>query len=270
MIFELLIVFLVIGFSVLFKYSEIVGMDSQLVFICLCFLIILIYKAMIYYRMKMNLHKLANNSHNNNSSNQEPFYDFASEVNQFINKDTYNTADPESIRNYQQKLNTLNDKVSIMNEYLQELNNIAKGNQQGGVNSAFDELNIQASQQIQDYRIKHLQKDIDQTTDLIKKAKLRDDAKNFKKIPVYSSCVVSNADGSFSTDSPSGSSSGLPDSTSSNNLESVINQRLNTSRMQSNVSSINQQPTMQSTGNTMVDNLLSHISEKGVDINVTV
>lgn len=268
MIFELLIVFLVIGFSVLFKYSEIVGMDSQLVFICLCFLIILIYKAMMYYRMKMNLHKLANNPSYNNASNQEPFYDFASEVKQFINRDTYNAADNESIRDYQLKLTKLNDKVSIMNEYLQELNNIAKGNQQGGVNSAFDELNIQASQQIQDYRIRQLQKDIDQTTDLIKKAKLRDDAKNFKKIPVYSSCVVSNADGSFSTDSPSGSS--LSNNASSNNLESVINQRLNTSRMQSTVSGSNQPTAMQSTGNTMVDNLLSHISEKGVDINVTV
>jgi hypothetical protein len=220
--------------------------------------------------MKINLHKLDKNPHSNNPTNQETFYDFASEVKQFINRDTYNAADNETIRDYQLKLNKLNDKVSIMNEYLQELSNIAKGNKTSGVNSAFDELNIQASQQIQDYRIRQLQKDIDQTTDLIKKAKLRDDAKNFKKIPVYSSCVVSNADGSFSTDSPSSSTLQSTNNTGSSNIESVINQRLNTSRMQSNLAGSNQLPTMQSTGNTMVDNLLSHISEKGVDINLTV
>ena len=266
MIFELLIVFLIVGFSVLFKYSELVGMDSQLTFICLCFLIILIYKSLMYYRMKKQL---------TISGNNEGFFDFSDEVNQFINKDAYNEASPEDIKKYQNSLNNLNDKVTVMNEYLEQLNKISKGNTESGVNSAYDELNIQASQQIQDYRIRQFQKNIEQTTDLIKKAKLRDDAKNFKKIPIYSSCVVSNADGSMSVDTSTNQESNTSTNGTSNNtsnLENLLNQRLNQTRtnnvttgVQSNV----QQDTVTNKGSDMLSNLLSHVSEKGIDINIS-
>lgn len=265
MIFELLIVFLIVGFSVLFKYSELVGMDSQLTFICLCFLIILIYKSMMYYRMKNQLSIV---------ENKEGFFNFADEVNRFINKDSYNEASPEDIKQYKDSLNNLNDKVTVMNEYLQQLNNISKGNTETGANTSYDELNIQASQQIQDYRIMQLQKDIEQTTDLIKKAKLRDDAKNFKKIPVYSSCIVSNADGSMSIDSPSTMSSNSTSINNTNNLENLLNQRLNQSRNNISVndfSSQGQQINASSNGNNsnILSNLLSHVSEKGIDINIS-
>lgn len=259
MVFELLLVFIIIGFSALFKYSEIIGMDSQLSFILLCFLVVIIYKGMIYYRMQKNL------------LNRESFFDFSEEVNEFLSKDNYNQASPEDLIAYKNAINSLSDKVTVMNEYLQELNNIAKGNTDNKALSSYDELNIQASQQIQDYRIRQLQKDIEQTTDLIKKAKLRDDAKNFKKIPVYSSCVVSNADGSISTDEPSSFNKSTTSSGSSG-LENIINTRLNQSRntTTNNLSASNIMPnnTSNSTNTDILGKIISHIQEKGIDINI--
>ena len=195
MLFEILIVFLIIIFSYIFNVSDKVGMDKQLTFICLCFIVIITYKMLLYYRMKNNIVK-----------SKEGFYDFSKEVNEFISADVPSTANNKTIQEYKEDLTKLQEQVSVMNEYLSELSSISKG--ENNPNTPLDEMNIQASQQIQDYRIKQLNDNIAQTTDLIKKAKLRDDAKSFKKIPIYSSCVVSNADGTYSTDSINGSSSG--------------------------------------------------------------
>lgn len=266
MMFELLLVFLIIGFSVLFKYSEIIGIDSQLTFILLCFLVVIIYKAMMYYRIKKQLYK------------SEGFFDFSEEVNAFLAKNDYTKASPDDLIAYKQSISQLSDKVTVMNEYLQELNNIAKGKADNKATSSYDELNIQASQQIQDYRIRQLQKDIEQTTDLIKKAKLRDDAKNFKKIPVYSSCIVSNADGSISQDSPTLVSTNSPSSgsiISNSGLENTINQRIKQSRNFNNSNPVNgTQATSSSSdvsGNkyNMLGQFLEHIQDNGIDINIS-
>ena len=267
MLFEILIVFLIIIFSYIFKVSDKVGMDKQLTFICLCFIVIITYKMLMYYRMKNNLVK-----------SKEGFYDFAKEVNEFISADVPNNSTNKTVQQYKEDLTKLQEQVAVMNEYLGEISAIAKG--ENNPNTPLDEMNIQASQQIQDYRIKKLNDDIAQTTDLIKKAKLRDDAKSFKKIPIYSSCVVSNADGSYSTDTPVGSGStngyGNGSGSGANGLENTINNAVTGGRTSSstvNGSSVSASTNgsvggSNGTANTGISDLLSRIQTSGVEINL--
>jgi hypothetical protein len=257
MIFEILIVFLIIIFSYIFKVSDKVGMDKQLTFICLCFIVIITYKMLLYYRMKNNINK-----------SKEGFYDFAKEVNEFISADVPSNANHKTVQEYKEDLTKLQEQVSVMNEYLSEISSIAKG--ENNPNTPLDEMNIQASQQIQDYRIKQLNDNIAQTTDLIKKAKLRDDAKSFKKIPIYSSCVVSNADGTYSTDTVNGSGNG------NTGLESAINNAVTgvVGRGSMDSSTSGSRSSNGSVGggngpaNTGISDLLSRIQNNGLEINL--
>lgn len=266
MLFEILIVFLIIIFSYVFKVSDKVGMDKQLTFICLCFIVIITYKMLMYYRMKNNIVK---------SKSKEGYYDFSKEVNEFISADVPNNTTNKTVQQYKADLTKLQDQVAVMNEFLSEISSIAKGEK--NADTPLDEMNIQASQQIQDYRIKKLNDDIAQTTDLIKKAKLRDDAKSFKKIPIYSSCVVSNADGSFSTDNPVYNSDRINSGTSE--LESAINNAVSSDSVSGDRTSGNRSlgdlvlgdKVLSGTNvksNSGIQDLVSRIQNNGLEINL--
>lgn len=268
MLYELIAVFLIIGFSFLFKLTDKVGFDLQLSFICLTFVVLITYKMMMFYRTRNNLKKIG--------INNEGFYDFSKEVNEFISGDLPNNLNGSNVQEYKEELNKLQEQVGVMNEYLSDLNKVARGEVDNKATTPLDEINLQASQQIQDYRIKQLNDEIEQTTDLIKKAKLRDDAKSFKKIPVYSSCVVSNADGSYSVDTPN-NTSGLETSiqnaisnssdngTSSGNNGSTPNNVV--SNLVTNGSSGNTQSPIMNNGGTL-NQLLNKIQNDGLVVNL--
>lgn len=216
---------------------------------------------LLYYRMKNNIIK-----------SKEGFYDFAKEVNEFISADVPSAANHKTVQEYKEDLTKLQEQVSVMNEYLSEISSVAKG--ENNPNTPLDEMNIQASQQIQDYRIKQLNDNIAQTTDLIKKAKLRDDAKSFKKIPIYSSCVVSNADGSYSTDTPNSSSNGITglESAINNAVTGGVNKGNMTSSTSGGISGSNSSNSSlgggNGTSNTGISDLLSRIQNNGLEINL--
>lgn len=192
MIYDLLILLLIVAFSYVFKLSQTKNYDIQLIFILLAVLAIVIYKYTMY-------RQLAKNS-------TEGYQDFTDEINKFLNKDVPQGATQTSINDYKASLAKLQDKVDLMNEYLAELKNA--GSQSGSAADGLDgskasELNIQASQQIQDYRLNKLRDEIRRTQDIITQADLASSATKYNKIKVLSSCIVSNADGSYSADTPS-------------------------------------------------------------------
>jgi hypothetical protein len=203
-------------------------------------------------------------------TNADGFFDFSKEVNEFVRGDIPENINNANIQEYKQDLLKLQEQVGVMNEYLSEISSIAKG--ENDPNTPLDEMNIQASQQIQDYRIKKLHEDIAQTTDLIKKAKLRDDAKSFKKIPIYSSCVVSNADGSYSTDTPTGSSTGTNNISTNGTVNSsgTVTGAVSGDRLQSAVANVyNKSGTsVQQNDSLGLGDLLGHIQDKGLTINL--
>jgi hypothetical protein len=199
MIYDLLILLLIVAFSYVFKLSQTKNYDSQLIFILLSVLTIVIYKYAMYRQLAKQ------------SASNEGYQDFTDEINQFLNKDVPQGATQSSINDYKTSLAKLQDKVDLMNEYLAELK--SAGNQTSGAADGLDgskanELNIQASQQIQDYRLNKLRDEIRRTQDIITQTDLARSATKYNKIKVLSSCIVSNADGSYSKDAPTPSTTG--------------------------------------------------------------
>jgi len=202
MLYDLVAILLIIGFSFLFKISITKGYDEQLIFILLSLVIMVIYKYLTYRHM-MRRHTV----HNNMASLgfAEPYTDFSSEVNDFLGQEIPSGINQGNINEYKSKLAALSEKVDIMNEYLKDLS--TKASMDGQDNkAAIGGLDFQAGQQIQDYRIRKIQEDIQRTSDLIKQNRLAEDAKKFNKIKVFSSCIVAGADGSYSKDTAAASS----------------------------------------------------------------
>lgn len=171
--------------------AELKRYDTQLVFILLALVVLVVNKLMCWVC-------------NTNKSMMSPegYQDFAAEVNEFLGRDLPADASQADVRKYNEQLGSLGDKIDTMNTYLAEIRQHQQKPVGGNSGGAVDELNIQASQQIQDYRIKNMESEIQRTTDLIKRAKLEEDSSKYKKIPVYSSCVVANADGTVSMTKP--------------------------------------------------------------------
>lgn len=260
MVHNLIIILLIIGFSFLFETSCNYEFNSQLTFILLSLFIVVIYKFLI-----------------NKCIMKENFSSFDDQISNFLKSGLPDRTDPLQYKEYSKQLTQLQDKVDIMNEYLNDIKETAEGKNKG--DSVGDQLNIQASQQIQDYRIREMQKEIERTTDLIKEAKMREDASKFKKIPIYSSCVVSNADGSLQVDEPLPNSNqpsslnvganvntvNVPSGSNTGNTNDLRNVN-NTGDAPPSISSSNNQKI---NGNTnQLSAMLKHVLEKGVNLNL--
>jgi hypothetical protein len=195
MLYDLVGILLIIGFSFLFKISITKGYDEQLIFILLALVVMVIYKYLTYRHMMYSKRVL---------KTSEPYSDFTTEVNDFLGQEIPNGINQGNINEYKSKLAALSEKVDIMNEYLKDLSTKASMDNQNN-KAAIGGLDFQAGQQIQDYRIRKIQEDIQRTSDLIKQNRLAEDAKKYNKIKVFSSCVVAGADGGYSQDTPNAS-----------------------------------------------------------------
>lgn len=256
MVHNLIIILLIIGFSYLFEKSCNYEFNSQLTFILLSLFVVVIYKFLL-----------------NRSMIKENFNDFTEQINEFLKSGLPDAGtDPKTMQEYSKQLTQLQDKVDIMNEYLNEIKETAERKSDG--ETMGDQLNIQASQQIQDYRIREMQNELTRTTDLIKEAKMREDASKFKKIPIYSSCVVSNADGSIQVDTPSNTNNSNSVSNTLNNTPVGTNTQNNTPNRNANNIGDNtptQNNTMEQRVNgssNQIGNMIKSILEKGVNVNI--
>ena len=204
MLYDLVVILLIIGFSFLFKISITKGYDEQLIFILLALVVMVIYKYLTYRNMMRTASTYTttpNTNHTTIGAVNEPYQDFTDEINDFLGQEVPNGINNGNINEYKSQLVSLQDKVDIMNEYLKDLNTRATTTDEN--KAAIGGVDFQAGQQIQDYRIKKIQQDIQRTADLIKQNRLAEDAKKYNKIKVFSSCVVAGADGSYSRDMPS-------------------------------------------------------------------
>lgn len=259
MVHNLIIILLIIGFSFLFETSCNYEFNSQLTFILLSLFVVVIYKFLI-----------------NKCIMKENFSSFDDQINSFLKQGLpeQNTSRAD-MEKYSKQLTQLQDKVDIMNEYLNDIKETAEGKNKG--DTVGDQLNIQASQQIQDYRIRQIQKEIERTTDLIKEAKMREDASKFKKIPIYSSCIVSNADGSLQVDTPLSTNNNQ--TTLLNNVNSVDTPSGSNSNASNPLRNVNNtgdvSPSRSLSENQKVNgnvnqlgSMLKHVLEKGVNVNL--
>lgn len=260
---QLAILLLVILLSFVFKTAEIRKYDTQLLFILLVLLILVVNK-LICWACKPK-------------AKTESYQDFVEEIHTFLGSDIPADASQADVRKYNEHLAKLNDKIDTMNIYLGEIRQHQQQPNNGQPATAMDELNIQASQQVQDYRIRNMEAEIQRTTDLIKKAKMEQDSSKYKKIPVYSSCVVANADGTVSM-SPSGSQSAsrshINYSSPSNGVVQEHQQDstdLGMGASATNNGGANGQPSSaaSSVNSGSVRELLQHVLSNGIDVNLS-
>lgn len=147
-----------------------------------------------------------------NQSTKEAF-DTTSDINAFISGNVVGnvaaapnqlqTLSTSDLAAYNSKLDSL--ITAINNLYNQQTNpqpNLS-------VNPAnIQKLDLESQQQYQMFQIDYLNKQLQNAKDILNSQTIANNNTNYKPIKVYSSCVISNADGSTTVDTPLKSTSG--------------------------------------------------------------
>jgi hypothetical protein len=257
MLFDLIIIVLVIVISYVYVYiTKKFDYNKQLLFIILTLFIVSLYKVQQYY----NLNKI--------TTTMEEYTDFSEQINKFLSQSDKlpNSSTPDfDYDQYKDSINKLKDEVSKLTNILEQQNIERKNNELAMEDT---EESIKCSRKIQDDRMKRLQNDINRTKDLITKAELETEAKKYKKIPVYSSCIVSNADGSDSIDNPQI----LTNNTSgTQGVLTIGQQRANglSSLVSPSTTTISNSQASQQQSESSIASMINHIFANGIDLNVS-
>jgi hypothetical protein len=242
---------------------------------------------MIYYKVRnyFNLQTLKSTPQLTLQPIHEPFDQLPDSINSFIMGNSVNrpsandmkTMSNTASQQYLAKLDSLVNAIDSLRKDSQTTTN----NLQSTNNSTADRLNLESMQQFQNFQIQYLQNQINKTKELINSQQMTESSKKYKPIKVYSSCVVSNADGTTSTDIPVNNSNGNSNGSATNLNDSTTQQMLSSI---SQSSSSNQGPSLlqhqqkQQQSNNLnlasstgaLGNLLnSALNSQGVNINIT-
>jgi hypothetical protein len=178
--------------------------------------VIVFYKLAKHYNLYQSIKSISSPIH-------EPMTDsMTSSINDFIS----NNSIGESILSNDQAKRLSPTELSSYNDNLNQLINVLNDikTQQNSTPSNIavspdnlQKLNLESQQQYQMFQIDYLNKQIQNAKDIINAQTVADSSTNYKPIKVYSSCVISNADGSLSLDKPVASSGTGSQQTQSNN-----------------------------------------------------
>jgi hypothetical protein len=140
-----------------------------------------------------------------------------------ITLDNANQLTPEQFTKYNNKVDSL---INSMNNLKKQLEN-PYGTGVNNNPSSMQSLDLASQQQYQIFQIDYLNKQIKNAQDIINTKGLEDNNTIYKPIKVYSSCVVSNADGSTTVEQPVNNSctstnNGKSSSYTTNNLGQKI------------------------------------------------
>jgi hypothetical protein len=204
---ELAIIILVIVVSYVFTLSDKKYFDNQLMFIIVALLILVIYKSMHYVSI---INENKNLMNGNNNVVVEKFTDIdLTKLSEWLTT-TQNRASGMTV---EQQATLANDYSNIR----QDLENVKKLLQ--GLNAqqaaqatqatespetSYDRpsmLNLASLQTVQATKLDNLKKEIDKAKSSLSQITMSEGSKDYPKIPVYSSCVVADANGGYSTNS---------------------------------------------------------------------
>ena len=200
-------IFLLIVFIALLSYLFCINKTLS----CKCFTTHLIvgltalvlYKLILMYNGKKIVKPLEKLLH---LSNKENFETLPDSINSFIlgedvnrpSSSTFNTMSSTSAQQYLAKLDSLVNAIDALRTDQQ----ITTTGLQSTNNSTIDRLNLESLQQYQNFQIQYLQNQINKTKELINNQQIAELSKVYKPIKVFSSCTVSNADGTVTNDQP--------------------------------------------------------------------
>ena len=212
--------------------------------------VIVFYKLAKHFKIsdKLNKNYYGSNSinTNTNTNTKEKFTDSVTEsINSFIRNTNTEIATPEQaekmsandLNAYSNKLDTLINNMRTLQNTINSPNPLSNSNP-----ANLTTLDLSSQQQYQMFQIDYLNKQIKNAQDIINAQAIADSTSNYKPIKVFSSCVVSNANGSTTKEalvdssSSSGNSGGLGGLQSSTDSQSD-----NTKQMLNTISQSNSQ-----------------------------
>ena len=197
---DVIAIIAIIAFSFLFTLKETKYLNHQLLFVVMALVVILFYKILYY-----------NNTYNGNNLS-EGFQNVPERVNNAMSKiQEFRRSMPDAnVELTDQQTDRLQEQTEEINKSLNEVkyllseynsgSNVSK--EQGSGEDPVGSLNLNASQVIQDKELDMVEKQLDQVKANLISVENQKKEKKYKKIPVYSSCVVSEANGSYSVEQP--------------------------------------------------------------------
>ena len=203
--------------------------------------VIVFYKLARYFKLNDKLsNKLLNN--------KEQFFvgdSVTDSINNFIqNSGTTvltpaqaSTLTPAQLTEYSSKLDKIINSLNDLQNNQNTPNPLA-----GTSTSNLNTLDLNAQQQAQMFQLEYLNKQIKNSQDIINAQTISDSNINYKPIKVFSSCIVSNANGSTTLETPV---SNNYNANNSNTISSIGNLSPNTQQMLNTISQTSAQPISQ-------------------------
>ena len=200
--------------------------------------VIVFYKLARYFKLNDKLsNKLLNNTEQFNDSVTDSINNFIQNSGTTVlTPSQASTLTPAQLTEYSAKLDKI---ISSLNDLQNKQNNPdpLSGTSTANLNS----LDLNAQQQAQMFQLEYLNKQIKNSQDIINAQTIADSNINYKPIKVFSSCIVSNANGSTTLEKPVGNN-GI---TNTNTISSIGNLSPNTQQMLNTISQTSTQPTSQ-------------------------
>jgi len=179
--------------------------------------VIVFYKLAKHFKIndKINNNYSINTKYTSKTDNKEEFTDYVTQsINDFIkgtNTEIINSQQaasltPSQLQLYSNKIDSLNNNISNLQSTIKSPDALTNSNP-----SNLSTLDLSAQQQYQMFQIDYLNKQIKNAQDVINAQSISESTSNYKPIKVFSSCVVSNANGTTTNESSvskSSSSSG--------------------------------------------------------------
>jgi len=192
---DILVILLVLVASYLFKISEKHKLDTQLMFVLLAIMILVVYK-LAYYKKITSVEGF----------NTDTISDLDMDViNNWINQagGSVDSLSDDEKDDMMSQLSEFKYQVLAQNRELKEVvNQLLKDRKQKRSYGAGDTMDLTNTQTLQNEQIKNLEDKFEKARELLGLVEMEKTAKKYPKIPVYSSCVVSNADGGYTLDTP--------------------------------------------------------------------
>jgi hypothetical protein len=192
--------------------------------------VIVFYKLARYFKLQ---DRLSNNLSNKFLNNTENFDDSVTDsINNFIKNsgsqvittDQASKLSPTDLSVYSSKLDSIINSLNSLQKSQNTPDPLA-GTNPANLNS----LDLTSQQQYQMFQLDYLNKQIKNAQDVINAQSIADSNQNYKPIKVFSSCVISNANGTTTVEKPVSTSSSNSISTFGDiNLSPNTQQMLNT------------------------------------------
>jgi len=210
---------------------------------CLLSHIVVGLSVIVFYKLAKHfkLNDKLNDRFNYSNNTKEKFSDTVTQsINDFItgshteivSSQQAATLTPAQLTAYTNKLNTLIDNLNNLQTTLSAPQTVTSP-------SNLSTLDLEAQQQYQMFQIDYLNKQIKNAQDIINAQSIADSTTNYKPIKVFSSCVVSNANGSTTTEIPVSNSSNQ--SSSNGGLQMTTDSTPQTQQMLNTISQSNTQ-----------------------------